>query len=66
MIYREIEGKTIYLMLSKPLDRGMILSGKFIGFSVVLIGMILGETLLLAGLLDFRGFPPDIIFWISV
>lgn len=29
MIAREIEGRTIYLMLSKPVRRGIVVLGKF-------------------------------------
>ncbi len=36
MLYREIEGRTIYLLLSKPIRRSSILIGKFFGFAMIL------------------------------
>ena len=31
MLLREIEGRTIYLILSKPIPRGYLIYGKFLG-----------------------------------
>jgi ABC-type transport system involved in multi-copper enzyme maturation permease subunit len=32
ILFKEIEGKTIYLILSKPIKRSAFILGKFIGF----------------------------------
>ncbi len=56
MITREIEGRTIYLPLSKPIRRSSILIGKFMGFSFVLLLLVVLETLCILGLLWFFGF----------
>jgi len=47
LIAREIEGRTIYLILSKPIRRGSIIFGKFIGFAVVLFLVVSIEFLIL-------------------
>ena len=47
MIAREIEGRTIFLMLSKPVSRSSIFLGKFIGFATVVVGMVAFQTALL-------------------
>lgn len=47
MIAREIEGRTIYLMLSKPVRRGVIVLGKFVGFSAVISSVVLLEMIIL-------------------
>ncbi len=66
MIAREIDGKTIYLMLSKPVSRGSIVLGKFFGFLVVLFLVIVLETTILISILVFKGFVPDMIFFLAV
>ena len=48
MIAREIEGRTIFLMLSKPIPRYSIFLGKFLGFSGVMIFMVAFQTVVLA------------------
>lgn len=59
MIAREIEGRTIFLMLSKPVPRRAIFLGKFIGFAVVIIGMLLFQTVVLLMLLKVKDFVID-------
>ncbi|GAB0175227.1 MAG: ABC transporter permease subunit [Candidatus Altimarinota bacterium] len=59
MIAREIEGRTIFLMLSKPVSRSSIFIGKFLGFSLVVMSMVIFQSLLLIGLLFFKGFGID-------
>jgi ABC-type transport system involved in multi-copper enzyme maturation permease subunit len=51
LIAREIEGRTIYLILSKPIRRGSIIFGKFTGFTVVLSLVILIELAILIAIL---------------
>jgi ABC-type transport system involved in multi-copper enzyme maturation permease subunit len=62
MIAREIEGRTIYLMLSKPIRRGTIILGKFIGFSMAITLIVAIETLILLGILGIQGLFPDMLF----
>lgn len=59
MIAREIEWRTIFLMLSKPVSRSSIFIGKFLGFSLVVLSMVTFQSLLLLGLLYFKGFGID-------
>lgn len=66
MIFREIEGKTIYLILSKPTPRSNILLGKFFGFSIALFWIILLQTILLSGLLILKWAPLDGIFFLAI
>ena len=66
MIAREIDGRTIYLLLSKPIARGKIVLWKFFGFSLVLVLVILLELLLLLFLLFFSGNTPDTLFFVAV
>lgn len=66
MIAREIDGKTIYLMLSKPVSRGAIVLGKFFGFASVVKITVIIETLILIWVLLIKGFTPDWIFLMAV
>jgi Cu-processing system permease protein len=59
MIAREIEGRTIFLMLSKPVSRSSIFIGKFLGFATVVLAMVAFQSLLLIGLLVFKEFAID-------
>lgn len=62
MIAREIEGRTIFLMLSKPISRSSIFLGKFLGFASVMVFMVVFQTALFYGLLSFQGFAIDTLF----
>lgn len=66
MIAREIEGRTIFLMLSKPISRSSILIGKFIGFSVVVFLMLAFQSAILIGILLFREFPLDSLLFPAI
>jgi ABC-type transport system involved in multi-copper enzyme maturation permease subunit len=66
MIAREIDGRTIYLMLSKPVRRGMIILGKFTGFSTVSTLVVVLEMLILLGVLMLKGFAPDALFFMAI
>ena len=65
MLYREIEGRTIYLILSKPVGRKDFILGKFFGFALVLAVVFLAETAVLSGLLLFNGFAFSEIFFLA-
>lgn len=66
MIAREIEGRTIFLMLSKPVSRSSIFIGKFFGFALVVIAMVAFQSLLLIGLILFQGFSIDSLLLPSI
>lgn len=66
MIAREIEGRTIFLMLSKPIPRSSIFLGKFIGFAVVIIAMVAFQSALLIGLLLWKGFAIDMLIFPAI
>ena len=59
MIAREIEGRTIYLMLSKPIGRWSIIIGKFLGFAFVMLLMVGFQTIILLIMLSLRSIPLD-------
>jgi ABC-type transport system involved in multi-copper enzyme maturation permease subunit len=50
VFYREIEKKTIYTLLARPLSRGQYLFGKFIGLLGVLFTLLLGFLLCFTGI----------------
>lgn len=59
MIAREIEGRTIFLMLSKPVPRSSIFLGKFLGFALVVLLMTTFQSIILVGMLMMKGFALD-------
>jgi ABC-type transport system involved in multi-copper enzyme maturation permease subunit len=66
MIAREIEGRTIFLMLSKPVGRYAIFLGKFIGFAVVVVGMVIFQSGVLFTLLLAKGFDIDPLIFSAI
>lgn len=40
MLFRELEGRTIYLILSKPIERHEFLIGKFLGLAMVMLLLV--------------------------
>ncbi len=46
LLFREIEGKTVYLILSKPVARRDFILGKFLGFSAILLFIILIQAII--------------------
>lgn len=46
LLFREIEGKTVYLILSKPVARGDFILGKFLGFSAILFFIIFIQSII--------------------
>ncbi len=46
LLFREIEGKTVYLILSKPVKRRDFILGKFLGFSAILLLIILIQSVI--------------------
>ncbi len=66
LIAREIEGRTIYLILSKPIRRWMIIFGKFLGFSVVLLLVFLIELAILMAILISQWVAIDSVFILAI
>ncbi len=67
LISKEIESKTLYMILSRPINRFEFLTGKVIGLSTVLI--VNTFFLTIVGMLSFRylgGVGDDLIFWVAV
>lgn len=46
LLFREIDGKTVYLILSKPVKRGDFILGKFLGFAAILFFIIFIQALI--------------------
>lgn len=53
LVYKEMEKKTIYLILAKPLSRWQFLLGKYIGLSMTLFVEVAVMSMCLFGLLHF-------------
>lgn len=54
LLFREIEGKTIFLILSKPIKRQDFILGKFLGFSFTILLIVVLQSLLFLGVLLFK------------
>lgn len=62
-LYREMSDRTIYLLLAKPLDRGVIILGKWVGLSYAFSLVLIIEWCILALLLLFvQGSIPHLFF----
>jgi Cu-processing system permease protein len=57
LISGDLERRTLYPLLAKPLGRGTFVTGKFIGLTVVLVVLTLGMTVGVMGVLLFSGQP---------
>lgn len=54
LLFREIEGKTIFLILSKPIKRQDFILGKFFGFSATIFCIVFFQSLLFLAVLLFK------------
>ena len=54
LLFNEIEWKTIFLILSKPINRYEFIIGKFLGFSWTIALIVLVQSLLFLGVLLFK------------
>ena len=64
LLFKEIEGKTIFLILSKPIARYEFILGKFLGFSGTILLIILFQSLLFLGVLLLKDIAIDhLIIW---
>lgn len=66
LLAREFEEKTIYLTLSRPVSRGSIIFGKFLGFSANMLILVLVLSLVLIALMVFCGVSISGIFLLSL
>lgn len=55
LLFKEVEGKTIFLILSKPIKRQDFILGKFAGFSGTIALIVLFQAVLYFGVLLFQG-----------
>lgn len=55
LLYKEIDRKTLYSILPKPIRRSEFLLGKFLGLSVLLFGQLTVLAACWAGVLHLRG-----------
>ncbi len=55
LLYKEIDRKTLYAILPKPIRRSEFLLGKFLGLSLLLLGQLAALAACWAGVLYLRG-----------
>jgi ABC-type transport system involved in multi-copper enzyme maturation permease subunit len=55
LIFREMEKRTIYLILSKPIPRYQFLAGKFLGLAITMLGVLLVLVAIFYGILALKG-----------
>ena len=65
LLYREIEWKTIYLILSKPIRRYEFIVWKFLWFAATILIITAAQLLILSWLLLVSGVPLDLFLLIS-
>jgi ABC-type transport system involved in multi-copper enzyme maturation permease subunit len=60
LVYKEIEKRTLYAILSKPIGRGQFLLGKYLGLNLTLLlnVVVMGIGVMLALLYTRRGWDP--------
>ena len=60
LVYKEIERRTLYAILSKPIGRGQFLLGKYLGLNLTLLVnvVVMGFGVMLALLYTRRGWDP--------
>lgn len=64
LLFKEVEWKTIFLILSKPIKRYEFILWKFVGFSWTIFLIVLFQAILLLGVLFFKGIEIDyLIIW---
>jgi len=66
LVLKEIEWKTIFLILSKPIERYEFVLGKFLWFSGVIACLVFGQSLLYIGILLFSSIPLEWIILLSL
>lgn len=66
LLFKEVEWKTIFLILSKPINRYEFILGKFLGFTGTIGLIILAQSLLFVWVLLFKGISLDILILMSL
>jgi len=66
LLFREIEGKTVYLILSKPVARRDFMLGKFFGFAAVLFFIISIQSLISTGVFLIADTPLSLMVFASI
>ena len=66
LLFKEVEGKTIFLILSKPIRRWEFIMGKFVGFSGTVALIILFQSLLFLAVLLFKWIEIDHLILFSL
>lgn len=66
MLLREVEGKTIYLILSKPIARYEFVIWKFLWFAMILWSMILMQSIIFLALIWYTKTKFDILIIFSI
>ncbi|MFA5917315.1 MAG: ABC transporter permease [Candidatus Gracilibacteria bacterium] len=54
LLFKEIEGKTIFLILSKPIKRYEFIIGKFLGFSLCILFIMVLQAILFLGVIFIK------------
>ena len=61
LVLQEIENKTLYLILSRPVSRTSYLAGRYAGILLLSAVQVSLMTAALGGLLIFKGWSPDML-----
>ncbi len=63
LVWKEIERKTVYTVLSKPIPRSMFVLGKYLGLMMTIVVEIAILLVVYCGLMVAQqGFPPTVVF----
>ncbi len=66
LLFKEIEGKTIFLILSKPIRRQDFILGKFFGFAATLFCIIFLQSIVYIGVLLFQNIEMSFLILMSL
>ncbi|NCP76791.1 ABC transporter permease [Candidatus Gracilibacteria bacterium] len=66
LLFREIEGKTVYLILSKPVKRRDFILGKFFGFAAILFFIIFIQSIISMIVFFIAETPLSFLLFISI
>ncbi|MCH2188550.1 ABC transporter permease [Candidatus Gracilibacteria bacterium] len=66
LLFKEIEGRTIFLILSKPIKRYDFILGKFVGFSAILALLTLAQSILFLIILSIKGLDITLLINMSL
>ena len=67
LLFKEVDGKTVYLVLTKPVPRRAFVLGKFLGFALTLgVVMALQAAAYLATLWWMSGHAPAGLIWVAI